>query len=241
MQIHSKIDIGKMRKSNQDACFTATLPDGACLAVVCDGMGGANAGNVASEQAAKAIGEYIDSSYRNGLDTFELSSLLQSAIRSANISVYDMSVSDPKLEGMGTTVVAAIIKEDIAVISHVGDSRIYLINDEITQLTRDHSVVQSLIESGKLTQQEARVHPRRNVITRALGIEENIIIDSSEVPLSAGDTMLLCTDGLTNFVDNPDILNTFRNNDISEVAQKLIDLANLNGGGDNITVVTVTV
>ncbi len=240
MQIYSKIDIGKMRKSNQDAFFTDTLFDKTVIAVVCDGMGGANAGNVASQRASEVIGEFVKRSYRSDYNEYDLESLIKKAISSANITVYDMSLKNPELEGMGTTVVAAILRDDKAVIAHVGDSRIYLVNDKITQLTKDHSVVQSLIESGKLTPEQARIHPRRNVITRALGIEENIIVDTDILEIKKGDTLMLCTDGLTNFVDIPEILKTFRDKEISEVAENLINLANKNGGGDNITVVTVS-
>lgn len=241
MQIYSKIDIGRARNSNQDALFTEVLPDGAALAIVCDGMGGANAGNVASETAATAIADFIRRSFRQGLDSSQLLGLLQSAIRSANITVFDMSVESEELSGMGTTVVAAIARDNFAVIAHVGDSRAYLIkNGDIAQLTRDHSVVQSLIESGKLTPEEARVHPRKNVITRALGTEEDVLADSTEISLDEGDTLLLCTDGLTNFVDNSEILSIFEQTDIKDTAEVLTATANQNGGGDNITVVTVT-
>ena len=130
---------------------------------------------------------------------------------------------------MGTTAVAAFVKDGTAVIAHVGDSRIYLVNGEIKQLTRDHSVVQSLIESGKITPEDAK-----------LGAEENVAVDSDCLNLSNGDTLLLCSDGLTNFLDDKDILTVFQNNDISAVAERLVEEANKNGGGDNITVVTVT-
>ena len=165
---------------------------------------------------------------------------LKNAIVSANISLYDKAVNNAELAGMGTTAVAAFVKDGTAVIAHVGDSRIYLVNGEIKQLTRDHSVVQSLIESGKITPEDAKVHPRKNVITRALGAEENVAVDSDCLTLSDGDTLLLCSDGLTNFLDDKDILKVFQNNDISAVAERLVEEANENGGGDNITVVTVT-
>ncbi len=231
-----------MRRSNQDAYHAEILPDGTALAVVCDGMGGANAGNVASESATMAISDFIRRSWREKMKNENLLSLLQSAVRSANIIVYDMSRENTALEGMGTTVVAALIKEDFAVIAHIGDSRAYLVRgNELKQLTRDHSVVQSLIESGKLTPGGARVHPRKNVITRALGTEEDILADGVEVKLQSGDSLMLCTDGLTNFVDSDDIIGIFGGSDIKNVADTLAKTANQNGGGDNITVVTVTV
>lgn len=240
MQIFSKTDRGRVRTDNQDAYFAGKITDGSVFAVVCDGMGGANAGNVASELAVRHISEYVIRSYRDGMDMTDTEKTLKNAIVSANISLYDKAVNNAELAGMGTTAVAAFVKDGTAVIAHVGDSRIYLVNGEIKQLTRDHSVVQSLIESGKITPEDAKVHPRKNVITRALGAEENVAVDSDCLNLSDGDTLLLCSDGLTNFLDDKDILKVFQNNDISAVAERLVEEANKNGGGDNITVVTVT-
>lgn len=241
MRFYSKIDIGKLRASNQDDCRVSVLSGGAVLAVVCDGMGGANAGNVASEHAVKAITDYVVSSFRSEMDTVAISRMLVAAIRSANIEIYDMAINNVGLSGMGTTVVAAVVVGNTCVLAHVGDSRAYIVNGDIKQLTRDHSVVQSLIESGKLTPEEARVHPRKNVITRALGTEEDVLPDCGEFTLNEGDTVLICTDGLTNFVENEEILDIFRKNDISRVVDVLVARANHNGGGDNITAVTVTV
>lgn len=240
MQIFSKTDRGRVRTDNQDAYFAGKITDDSVFAVVCDGMGGANAGNVASELAVRHISEYVIRSYRDGMDMTDTEKTLKNAIVSANISLYDKAVNNTELAGMGTTAVAAFVKDGTAVIAHVGDSRIYLVNGEIKQLTRDHSVVQSLIESGKITPEDAKVHPRKNVITRALGAEEDVAVDSDCINLSDGDTLLLCSDGLTNFLDDKDILTVFQNNDISAVAERLVEEANKNGGGDNITVVTVT-
>lgn len=240
MQIFSKTDRGRVRTDNQDAYFAGKITDDSVFAVVCDGMGGANAGNVASELAVRHISEYVIRSYRDGMDMTDTEKTLKNAIVSANISLYDKAVNNAELAGMGTTAVAAFVKDGTAVIAHVGDSRIYLVNGEIKQLTRDHSVVQSLIESRKITPEDAKVHPRKNVITRALGAEENVAVDSDCLNLSNGDTLLLCSDGLTNFLDDKDILKVFQNNDISAVAERLVEEANENGGGDNITVVTVT-
>ncbi len=240
MQIFSKTDRGRVRTDNQDAYFAGKITDDSVFAVVCDGMGGANAGNVASELAVRHISEYVIRSYRDGMDMTDTEKTLKNAIVSANISLYDKAVNNAELAGMGTTAVAAFVKDGTAVIAHVGDSRIYLVNGEIKQLTRDHSVVQSLIESGKITPEDAKVHPRKNVITRALGAEEDVAVDSDCLNLSNGDTLLLCSDGLTNFLDDKDILTVFQNNDISAVAERLVEEANKNGGGDNITVVTVT-
>ena len=240
MQIFSKIDIGRVRSSNQDAFFTGELSDGSAFAVVCDGMGGANGGEIASEMAVKGISEYIIKSYRTNMDFCDIEKMLINAISSANIEIYDRSLKTIELLGMGTTAVVALLKDDNAVIAHVGDSRAYLINEEIIQLTRDHSVVQSLVESGKLTENEAKVHPRKNVITRALGAEETVVCDSDIIEIKEGQSLLLCTDGLSNFAEASEILKIFKENPIETVAQLLVDCANNNGGGDNIAVVTVT-
>ncbi len=239
MIIHSKSDIGKVRSSNQDAYFAAELSSGAVFAIVCDGMGGANAGNVASETAVKVISEYVLHSYRIDMDSFEVAKMLKNAIVSANIEIYEMSLKNPDLAGMGTTVVAVLIKDERAVVINAGDSRAYHIGEEITQITKDHSVVQSLIESGKITTEDAKVHPRKNVITRALGAEENIVVDSYEVKLAKDSKLLLCTDGLSSFAEEKEILNIFKTAEKEDITENLIALANENGGGDNITVVTL--
>lgn len=240
MQIFSKIDIGKTRTSNQDAYYTVKLSDESAVVLVCDGMGGANAGNVASETAIKLIADYVLKSYRPTMSPSDTLKLMCNAISSANLELYDMSQKNPELSGMGTTLVAAHIKDNQALICNVGDSRAYIINDDITQITKDHSVVQSLIESGKLTVEDAKVHPRKNVITRALGAEENVIPDCFERSFQKGEYLLFCTDGLTNFVEPSVILDTFKNNDAENIAEILVDCANANGGGDNITVVLVS-
>lgn len=240
MQIFSKVDIGKVRASNQDAANAFIIDDNTAFAVVCDGMGGASGGDVASNTAVNAISDYVKSSYHSGMSNDKISQLLKNAVSSANYEIFNVSKKDEALRGMGTTVVAAIITNDHAIVYHVGDSRAYLINDDIVQITKDHSVVQSLIESGKLTMSEAKDFPEKNVITRALGVESNVIADQSIVPLNPGDALLLCSDGLTNFVDAPSILSVFKQNRIEDVADLLVDAANAGGGGDNISVVIVS-
>lgn len=240
MKIHSRIDIGRVRNMNQDAYFAGEIGNGNVFSVVCDGMGGANAGNIASETAVKVISEYVIKAYNRNMDREDIAKLLKNAITSANAEIYDMALKNSALSGMGTTAVAVFVVDGTAIIAHVGDSRAYLVNDSLTQITRDHSVVQTLIEDGKLTPVEARFHPRKNVITRAVGAEEQIIADFNEVTLKDGDSILLCTDGLTNYTDGQDILDIFKSNDIADVADLLVDKANENGGGDNITVVTIT-
>ncbi len=240
MRIFSKTDKGRVRSDNQDAYFAGRISDNAVFAVVCDGMGGANAGNVASENAVRHISEYIIRSYRDSMDITELEKTVRNAVTSANIELFDMSASEQSLSGMGTTAVIALIRDGEAVIANVGDSRIYLVNENIKQLTRDHSVVQSLIESGKIAPEDAKYHPRKNVITRAIGAEGSVTADSSVIRLNRGDSLLLCTDGLSNYLDDNEILGVFKNTDISAVPEALVEKANLNGGGDNITVVTLS-
>lgn len=240
MRIYSQIDIGKERSVNQDAFFAGEISQDIAFAVVCDGMGGANAGEIASQTAVKTISEYIINSYRRKITIRDFLKILKNALISANLTIYEMAQKDEKLKGMGTTAVVAVVKGNEVAIAHVGDSRIYLVNDELTQLTRDHSIVQTLIESGQITEEDAALHPRKNVITRALGVEADVAVDTGEVVLQDNETLLLCTDGLTNFVTAEDILKTFKENDISLVPEKLVMLANEGGGGDNITAVTVT-
>lgn len=241
MQVFSQIDIGLKRKSNQDACFTGRLYENTVLVIVCDGMGGANAGNVASETAVKCISEYVGKSFRKSMKEKDMADMLKNALISANIEIYDMSRENNDYLGMGTTAVVAIVQSDKAIICHAGDSRAYIVNDDIVQLTKDHSIVQTLIESGKLTPDEAKMHPRKNVITKALGAEEDLSPDTVTIDLKERDNLLFCTDGLTNYVETPDIFNIFTTNEINNVAYSLVERANQNGGGDNITVVTVTI
>lgn len=239
MKVYSKTDIGLTRHSNQDAVFTSTLEDGSILAIVCDGMGGANAGNVASEVAVKIISEYIIQSYRLGMDFYSIEKMLNNAIVSANMEIYDMSLKDEALKGMGTTTVTAVVKDGTAVIAHVGDSRAYKAGKELSLITRDHSVVQSLVESGKITPEDAKVHPRKNVITRALGTEENVVADSCQIEIGADEILLLCTDGLSGYADDESLYKTLKNN-TPQVADNLIELAKQGGGRDNITVAVIT-
>lgn len=241
MQIFSKIDIGKIRTSNQDAYFTVKLSDNSAIVLVCDGMGGANAGNIASETAIKLIADYILKSYRPTMNSRDIEKVMCNAISSANLELFDMSKKNEEYNGMGTTLVAAHVKSNNAVICNVGDSRAYLINESISQITKDHSVVQSLIESGKITAEDAKAHPRKNVITRALGAEENVIPDIFEQILKSGEFLLFCTDGLSNFVEPEFIFDTIKNSKVDDITEILVNKANSNGGGDNITAVLVAI
>ena len=235
-------DIGRMRSSNQDSFITGKISDSVGFVVVCDGMGGANGGNIASEIATNVISEHIKSAYRHNMGSNSMRYLLMSAVIAANTEIYDRAQEDETLSGMGTTVVAAIVVDNSAHIVHVGDSRAYIVSsNEIEQITHDHSVIQSMLDNGEITEQEAKKHPNRNVITRALGVRDKVDVDYDEISLSKDDILLICTDGLTNFVEDKKIAKIIKKNKISEYPDVLIDTANNNGGGDNITVVTLSV
>lgn len=239
MKIAAKSDIGRVRETNQDFYATGELGDGVSWAVVCDGMGGAAGGNVASETAVQIISEQITSGFRASMHGKSIKNLLTAAIYAANVTVFDLAQANKNLAGMGTTVVCALVADKTAYIAHAGDSRAYLLNTEIRQLTRDHSVVQDLLEAGKLTEEEAKTHPNKNIITRALGVLPEIRIDFCEQALEKSDTLLLCTDGLTNFVAPQTILETAKNRREQSLADLLVNRALENGGGDNVTVVTI--
>jgi protein phosphatase len=209
-------------------------------AVVCDGMGGMNGGDIASNTAVKIISERISSVFREGMGANSIRAMLQSSIFAANAQIFDMSKSVETLAGMGTTVVAAVISNGMAHIAHAGDSRAYLVSkDKLTQITRDHSIVQTMLESGQLTDDEARFHPRKNVITRALGVDSELEIDYNERAFFDDDAILICTDGLTGYVEGGEILKIINEKRFYEYPDELIRAANENGGGDNITVVVL--
>ncbi len=240
MKISSKSDIGMKRTSNQDSFSAGELCD-AAWAVVCDGMGGANGGNVASSVAVKTISDCILNAYHSGMKSTAVSAMLESAIIAANINIYDEAVDNPDLQGMGTTVVAAIYMSDHAIIAHAGDSRAYVYyNGSTRQITRDHSIVQNMLEKGELTPDEAQKDPRKHVITRALGVNEDIDVEFSEVELPMGSVLILCTDGLSNFVAPEEITEIIENNSFDDCAELLISAANKAGGSDNITVIIMS-
>ncbi len=240
MRIFAKTDIGKTRNINQDAFFVQVLSNGAAFAVVCDGMGGASAGDIASKTATEIISQYFLNSYSPNMSFDDIVKLLNNAINSANFEVFSLSQKDENLKGMGTTAVVALVTETQAIICNIGDSRAYLAGDELKQITRDHSVVQSLVESGKLSPEQARTHPEKNIITRALGVEDTVLCDSYCVPLGENENVLLCTDGLSNLVDSNSILRIFKNNALDKITEQLIKEANINGGRDNITAAVIS-
>lgn len=239
MIIAGKTDRGKVRRTNQDDFAQGKLLGEASYAVVCDGMGGANGGNIASSTAVGIISDAILNGYSPTLDINGIKTLLADSINKANTAVYEMARKDPSLFGMGTTVVVCVAANSGVIIAHAGDSRAYLIKNGIKLLTRDHSIVQDMVENGKITPEEALVHPQKNIITRALGVEESLQIDFCFTELDSGATVLLCTDGLTNLVSDDTIESMVNNNEPEKCIEKLVNLANQNGGNDNITVVVI--
>ena len=242
MNMSGYSDKGIVRSTNQDAFLTGIMDDGAVWAVVCDGMGGANGGNIASRLGVDHFSASLKAGYRSGMSDNSIRNLLETAVSAANIRVFDKSKDSAELSGMGTTIVAVLIVSGVAYFVHAGDSRAYVYTANegtITQLTRDHSIVQSMLEDGKITTEEARFHPRKNVITRALGVDEFVTPEFNIYDMLTGDRLLLCTDGLTNFVD-ADVISNILSSPVNEdTANKLIDEANKNGGGDNITAVVI--
>lgn len=224
-------DVGKKRTSNQDSHYVC---DKWCI--IADGMGGHNGGEVASQTAI----EIIKTSLMQ--QSLSIGALLKTAINNANTAIYNMSLEDPNLEGMGTTAVLCYFDENEAVIAHVGDSRAYhLLPVGLRQITNDHSIVQELIESGTITPNEAKSHPQKNLITRAIGTESTIDVDINHVKFCSGDYFLLCSDGLTSFVTDSEITKIIKENgnDIDSAVKLLVDLANSRGGTDNITVILI--
>ena len=229
-----------VRSNNQDTFLTRLAEDNnEALLVVCDGMGGAKAGNIASSIAAHTFADRMESLLADGVPDTRA---LRIAVDYANEAVFQQSISDPQLEGMGTTLVAARIHDKRAVLANVGDSRAYRIRgDEIIQLTRDHSYVQELFRQGKLTAEEVRCHPNRNLITRAVGVDEFVNTDVFEGELAPTDLLLLCSDGLTSMLEDSEIVVTVNtSHSLEEATDRLVELACEHGGSDNITVILFT-
>ena len=241
MEVYLKSDIGLVRTSNQDACKCGSFSDQAVWAVVCDGMGGANGGNVASEVAVETVAQFLTQEYDKALTNDQTVDLLTGVVQRANSKLYEMQKADQMLRGMGTTIELVLVKENKAHIVHVGDSRVYAIREnKIQQLTVDHSVVHEMVEKGELTPEQAMVHPNKNYITRALGIVPQIHLDYIEAPFEPGDKILLCSDGLTNYLTPEEIVRLSLENSADAFTQALVEGAKGLGGSDNITVAVIT-
>ena len=232
---------GRVRASNQDAFLCGKLTEATAFAVVCDGMGGANGGNIASSIAMRCIADRLVEDYREHATPEAIRELLESAVADANGEVYRAAREDAELFGMGTTVVAAIATKEAIYIAHVGDSSAYMITPrDIEQITRDHSVVQDMVDKGQITAEQAKTHPQKHFLTRALGVEPEMECAFTRVSFPEDGTLLICTDGLSNLVPSEMIQSLVRTFAFADIPMKLITTANLAGGSDNITVVAVT-
>ncbi len=239
MKVFGVTDKGKKRIINEDSLFIH-LGDGEkfAFAVVCDGMGGANGGEVASAIAVDTVKSQLDV-----IDSYPRRSqwgkLLRKMVTDANQQIYIKSCEDNSLSGMGTTMVGLFCNDSKVTVANVGDSRAYLISEEeIKQITKDHSLVNELVEKGELSAAQASKHPNKNVITRALGVESNVQSDIYDINVSKGQYILLCSDGLTEEVSEPEIhFEVVNSNSVEEACNALISLANSRGGHDNISVV----
>lgn len=240
MNVFSKSDIGRIRKSNQDCCHTGLFSNGDAWAIVCDGVGGANAGDVASATACEQISAVLQADFSDNMTDDAIKSLLISAVNKANAVVYQMAQEHSDLNGMGTTVVAAIVSQNKLHVVHAGDSRAYLLDmDSITQITKDHTLVQQLLDAGNITPHEAEIHPQKNYITRALGVENTLLLDYTNCPFAETSSALICTDGLTKFLSDNAILALSQKYKNDIFVENLVQQANEKGGSDNITVALI--
>ncbi len=237
MKAFSRTDVGVKRQVNQDYVFhteeaVGNLPN---LFIVADGMGGHNAGDYASNFATN----FVVDSIRNNSETNPIK-LIRNAIEEANSTLFADAAAHPDKDGMGTTFVAATVMDDgYLYVANVGDSRLYLINDDITQITRDHSLVEEMVRAGKLEREAARLHPDKNIITRAVGAVKALKVDFFDMKLKKGDRILLCTDGLSNLVPEDQIKEIIESGegDVEKIVNALVDKANESGGNDNIAVI----
>ena len=236
MRVFGKTDVGLVRKINQDFIFYSRESVGAFpnLFIVADGMGGHNAGDFASRYAVECFLNYIKNSKPDALIR-----MVDEGIKYANKKIMEKAAEDENLRGMGTTMVVAYIEDGQLFVANIGDSRLYLLDKQINQVTEDHSFVATLVRAGELTPAEARVHPDKNVITRAVGAAENAKVDFFEVDLEPGDQILMCSDGLSNMVDDDVLYDIVKNPYIGDVVDGLIDEAKRNGGSDNIAVIVI--
>lgn len=239
MEVWGATDQGMVRKQNQDYYRCQNIGKGQFLAVVCDGMGGAKSGDVASRLASDVFREDIRQTATPQMEQQEVVKMLVNAVKNANRAVYEQSRVSPDFQGMGTTLVAVFIQDHEAYIVNVGDSRCYYIaGDQIMQVTEDHSVVGLMVARGQITEEEARIHPNKNLITRAVGTERDVECDCFYVNMDKGEYLLLCSDGLSNLVTKPELLYEVSGcADEANCCAKMIEIAKERGAPDNVTVV----
>ena len=235
MKTFSITDVGMIREVNQDYVYTSEAPIGSLpnLLIVADGMGGHKAGELASKFAVETVKEELARSTEEHPET-----MIRNAILSANLKLLHMAKEDENMRGMGTTLVVATVIDQTLYFANVGDSRLYLLNNDIRQLSKDHSLVQEMVRLGGINQEEAKHHPDKNIITRAVGAREKVEIDFFEYRLQKDDIILMCTDGLTNMVEDEMIFRIVKGSrDVVEAVERLVEKAKMNGGSDNIGVI----
>lgn len=241
MKLAAITDIGSCRQENQDNYCAQQLTDGTAWGVVCDGMGGVNGGRVASHIATESMLQFLSKNLPETRPGEEKQTILR-GFDIANRAVYDKATSDPDMLGMGTTGVCAYVASGAAHLVHAGDSRAYLFHDsQLRQITRDHSMVQQLVDSGKITRDQAANHPQKNLITRALGVSSTIVPEYNRCPVQEGDILLLCTDGLTNMVPDEEIRLILIEAGFFSAPDILLERALQAGGQDNITIMLIGV
>ena len=241
MQSWALTDQGCVRSQNQDTYKVEQLDKNTLLCVVCDGMGGAKSGNVASAMTAEVFVQDVKQSWSAGMTKDKISQMLQSAVRVANATVYEQSLQFDEFHGMGTTLVGVLLQGKQATIVNVGDSRAYKIDGGgIRQITKDHSLVQLMVDRGELTPEVARTYPGKNFITRAVGTEPTVVTDVFQLEMEKDECLLLCTDGLSNVVDDQEILFEVAHGVNRQFCcQRLLDIAIGRGAPDNVTSVLI--
>jgi len=241
MQAWGLTDPGMMRTQNQDFYSIIKLGREQFLAIVCDGMGGARSGNIASKMAAEIFVEEIRRNAKSNMKQDRIDTMLADAVELANKAVYEQSQLSEEYQGMGTTLVAALFQKDTVTIVNVGDSRAYLCADEgINVLTTDHSLVEMMVQRGELTREQAKSHPGKNLITRAIGTEQMVECDIFHQTLTKGSCILLCSDGLSNVMSDQEILfEVVHGIHKKDCCQRLLRIANYRGAPDNVTIVLV--
>ncbi len=245
MVFYGLTDVGKVRSNNQDSFRACKLENGAVSAVVCDGMGGAAGGSLASETACDAFCELISQNSKlffdaeGNLKEKVVRNALLTAVNKANTAVYKKALMDNSLSGMGTTLTACFVYKNVFMSVNVGDSRTYAIySDHAERVSKDHSYVQALVDEGEITEEQAQHHPKKNIILRAVGIDDSVEVDFFTRPADM-DYILLCSDGLSNYIPDSELHKFFTASDIKGKTVDLVDFANLSGGGDNITAVVI--
>lgn len=230
-------DVGSVRKVNEDSYYVSKFENNNGYIIIADGMGGHKGGQMASKTAIEEINRTINFKKIRKMSKDEIEQKLKECIEKANMAVFTKALGDDTLSGMGTTLVLCLVVDKVAYIANVGDSRLYVVrNNKIAQVTKDHSVVQMLIDSGEITENEAKNHPNKNVITRAIGSDVKVESDIFYYKLEENDYILMCTDGLSNMVDDSVMLDVLiSENSLETAVEKLGKIANENGGLDNIT------